>query len=149
MKALALDTATGRISAAAYNGSTHASLILNLELRQSEKLLPAVETVLREAELAPTDLDFVALTSGPGSFTGLRLGFAALKAFQLSTGCPLYGVPTLQAYFYPFRDKRILKDAYFVDNVLMICECRFEECRKCGILNCHAIHLFDICIKNT
>ena len=104
MKALALDTSTGRISAAAYNGSTHASLILNLELRQSEKLLPAVETVLREAELTPADLDFVALSSGPGSFTGLRLGFAALKAFQLSTGCPLYGVPTLQAYFYPFRD---------------------------------------------
>ena len=104
MKALAVDTATARISVAAYNENAQASLVLNLELRQSEKILPAIETVMREAELIPTDLDFVALSSGPGSFTGLRLGFAALKAFQLSTGCPLYGVPTLQAYFYPFRD---------------------------------------------
>ena len=104
MKALAVDTATARISVAAYNENQHASLILNLELRQSEKLLPAIETVLKEAELKPEDLDFVALSSGPGSFTGLRLGFSALKAFQLTTSCPLYGVPTLQAYFYPFKD---------------------------------------------
>ena len=66
MKALAVDTATSRISVAAYNENQHASLILNLELRQSEKILPAIETVLREAELKPEDLEFVALSSGPG-----------------------------------------------------------------------------------
>lgn len=104
MKAFAIDSSTSRISLAAYNGSLHASLILQAELRQSEKLLPAIEYILFQAELQPKDLEFTAASSGPGSFTGLRLGISALKAFQLATACPLYAIPTLEAYIKPFSD---------------------------------------------
>ena len=104
MKALAIDSSTPRISFAAFNGNLKASFIMNASLRQSEKLVPAIEHVLKQAELEVKDLEFLVTATGPGSFTGLRLGFAALKAVQMAAGCPLYGVPTLNAYQNAFAD---------------------------------------------
>ncbi len=86
MKALALDTAISCIQIAAKNDDYLASLTLDIGMRQSEKLLPAIDYVLKQADLTPGDLDYTVLTQGPGSFTGLRLGFAALKAIELFGG---------------------------------------------------------------
>ena len=79
MKALALDTSISCIQIAAKNDDKIASLVLDIGMRQSEKLLPSIDFVLKQAELEPGDLDYTALCQGPGSFTGLRLAFAALK----------------------------------------------------------------------
>lgn len=103
MKTLAIDTATTRISIAATNGALQSALLLNAEMRQSEKIVPAIEYVLEQAEIKARDLQLLAVTLGPGSFTGLRLGMSALKALQLASGAPLYGVATLDAYAYPFK----------------------------------------------
>lgn len=86
MKALALDTSVSCIQIAAKNGDNLASLVLDIGMRQSEKLLPAIEYVMKQADLSPADLDYTVLCEGPGSFTGLRLGFAALKAIELYGG---------------------------------------------------------------
>ncbi len=102
MKALAVDTSSSCVSFAVKNDSIYANLVLEAGMKQSEKLLPAVDTVLSQAGVKPEELDFTVLCKGPGSFTGLRLGFAVLKALQLTCGCPVYGVPTLTAYAYPF-----------------------------------------------
>ncbi len=102
MKALALDTAVTCITIAAKNDDNTASLTLDIGMRQSEKLLPAIDYILSQVELSPRDLDYSVLTSGPGSFTGLRLGFAALKAIELSGNTPLYGINTLDYYAAPF-----------------------------------------------
>ena len=104
MKALAIDSSTPRISFAAFNGNLKASFIMDAQLRQSEKLVPSIEYVLKQAELEIKDLEFLVIATGPGSFTGLRLGFSALKAIQMATNCPLYGVPTLKAYQNAFAD---------------------------------------------
>ena len=123
MKALALDTAISCIQIAAKNDDYLASLTLDIGMRQSEKLLPAIDYVLKQADLTPGDLDYTVLTQGPGSFTGLRLGFAALKAIELFGGTkaadenssqaqkaggrskiPLYGINSLDAYAWPFMD---------------------------------------------
>lgn len=104
MKALAIDSATTRISISAINATVKAAVMLQAEMKQSEKLVPAIDYVLGEVNLTPKDLDFTVTSSGPGSFTNLRLGMSALKAIQLATGCPLYTVPTLRAYAYPFTD---------------------------------------------
>lgn len=102
MKALAIDSAVPCISLAACNQQKRASITLDIGMRQSEKLIPAIEYVLEQIDLPPSDLDFIALSGGPGSFTGLRLGFAAAKGLQFSTGCPVYSIPTLEAQALPY-----------------------------------------------
>ncbi len=104
MNALALDTSISRITVAAKKGGNLVSLTLDIGMRQSEKLLPAIDYVLSQAEIAPRDLDYTALCSGPGSFTGLRLGFAALKAIEAAHGIPIYAVNSLDSYAAPFKD---------------------------------------------
>jgi len=104
MKALAVDTSINKISFAAWNEDIHTSLIIQEELKQSEKLVPSIEYVLKEAKLDVKDIEFLAVASGPGTFTGLRLGISALKAISLASGAPLYGIPTLDAYQPPFAD---------------------------------------------
>ena len=68
---------------AAKNEDIKASLSLDMGQKQSQKLLPAIDYVLSQVELKPADLDYTALTSGPGTFTGLRLAFSALKTYIL------------------------------------------------------------------
>ncbi len=104
MKALAIDTSVSKISLTAWNEDTHASLIIQAELKQSEKLVPAIDYVLEQAKLDVKDIEFLAVALGPGTFTGLRLGISALKAISLATGAPLYGIPTLDAYQPSFAD---------------------------------------------
>lgn len=104
MNALALDTSISKITVAAKKERDLVSLTLELGMRQSEKLLPAIDYVLSQAEIAPSELDYTALCSGPGSFTGLRLGFAALKAIEAAHGIPIYAVNSLDYYAAPFMD---------------------------------------------
>lgn len=104
MKALALDTSISCISIAAKNDENLASLVLDIGMRQSEKLLPAIDYILSQVELEPSDLDYTVIAQGPGSFTGLRLGFAALKAIELRANVPLYGINSLDSLAQPCLD---------------------------------------------
>lgn len=104
MNALALDTSISKITVAAKKGENTVSLTLDIGMRQSEKLLPAMDYVLSQAELAPNELDYTVLCEGPGSFTGLRLAFAALKALEAAHGIPVYAVNSLDYYAAPFTD---------------------------------------------
>jgi len=63
----------------------------------SERLLPLIAQWLQEAELTLKEIDGIAVTSGPGSFTGLRIGAATAKGLAQAAGKPLVGVPTLDA----------------------------------------------------
>ena len=110
MKALALDTSISCIQIAAKNDDNLASLVLDIGMRQREKLLPAIDYILKQVELELKDLDYTVLAEGPGSFTGLRLGFAALKAIELfgglkgGVGIPLYAINSLDAQAWPYLD---------------------------------------------
>lgn len=104
MKALVVDAASSCMTIAAKNEDIKASLSLDMGQKQSQKLLPAIDYVLSQVELKPADLDYTALTSGPGTFTGLRLAFSALKAIELAGNIPVYGVPSLSAYAFPFSE---------------------------------------------
>ncbi len=103
MKALAIDSAGSCISIAARNEDKSVLLSLDIGMRQSEKIVPSLIKVIEEVELTPRDLDYSCLCLGPGSFTGLRLSFAALKAFTLAYGTPIYGIPTLSVLARPFK----------------------------------------------
>jgi tRNA threonylcarbamoyladenosine biosynthesis protein TsaB len=67
----------------------------------AEELMPMIEAVLEEASLSPADLTALAVTIGPGTFTGLRAGLAAARGFALARALPLVGVTTLEAVAAP------------------------------------------------
>ena len=102
MNILALDCAVSRISLAVKTETKFISTTYNIGMRQSEILVPAIDEILKKAEITPADLNASCLTIGPGSFTGLRLGISALKAIELAYNIPVYGISSLEAYAYPF-----------------------------------------------
>jgi tRNA threonylcarbamoyladenosine biosynthesis protein TsaB len=103
LKALALESASSRLEIAALNNGETVCFSLDCGLHMAERLIPALEDVLRKAGLKPQDLDFIAINKGPGSFTSLRLGFSLAKGLSLAAGCPIYGIPGMQVYAWPFR----------------------------------------------
>lgn len=104
MKALAIDSAASNMIISAKNDFLTATLSLDLGQKQSQKILPAIDYVLKQVELESKDLDYTALCSGPGTFTGLRLAFSALKAIELAHNVPVYGIPSLDVYAFPFKN---------------------------------------------
>lgn len=98
MKVLGLDTSTFTGGAGLVDeGQLVAEYVLGIEANHSERLLPAVEHVLSGAGWSGEQLDAVAVTSGPGSFTGLRIGVATAKVLAYAWDKPLIGVSTLEA----------------------------------------------------
>jgi tRNA threonylcarbamoyladenosine biosynthesis protein TsaB len=99
---LALDTAASSLSAALILGERYWYREADAGLTHSELLLGLADGLLREAGIKPADLGAVACMKGPGSFTGLRIGFAAAKGMALALGIPLFACPTLDCMAYPW-----------------------------------------------
>jgi tRNA threonylcarbamoyl adenosine modification protein YeaZ len=104
MRVLAIDTALAACSAAVLDtvyGGVIASESLPMVRGHAEALMPLVKRVMDAAGLGFTDIDRVAVTTGPGSFTGLRVGIAAARGIALSADKPAVGVSTLSVYAAP------------------------------------------------
>lgn len=98
MKILAIDTSAGPASCAvAEEGRLLASAFQNTRLTHSQTLLPMVESMLRGAALTLEEMDLLAVSAGPGSFTGLRIGMAAVKGMAFPGDKPCAAVSTLAA----------------------------------------------------
>jgi tRNA threonylcarbamoyladenosine biosynthesis protein TsaB len=98
MKILALDSATSSCSVAIWaDGVVLATERADLPRGQAEALLPMLERVQAQAGLTLGALDRVAVTIGPGYFTGLRVGLATARGLALAMGKPLLGITTLAA----------------------------------------------------
>lgn len=98
MTLLAVETATRVCSVAvAADETLLAELSLNVGKVHAEKLAAVADLVLREAGVDPAAVDVLAVSAGPGSFTGLRIGLAFAKGFVLPGGQRLVLVPTLMA----------------------------------------------------
>jgi tRNA threonylcarbamoyladenosine biosynthesis protein TsaB len=101
MNILAMDTCFGACSVAVtrLRGAADPVVVQDFERRQTghaEVLMPMIERVMTDAGLLFKDLTHVAVTTGPGSFTGMRIGIAAARAIGLTLGIPVIGVPTLK-----------------------------------------------------
>jgi len=104
MRVLAIDTALAACSAAVLDtvfGGVVAGESLPMVRGHAETLMPLIERVMRRAELTFADIDRVAVTTGPGSFTGLRVGISAARGIALAADLPALGVSTLSAYAAP------------------------------------------------
>ncbi len=98
MKILALDTALSACSVALWRHSEVCTRrYAAMERGQSEALMPMVDEVMKEADETFFDLDLVAVTTGPGAFTGIRIGLAAARGIALAADLPCLGVTTLEA----------------------------------------------------
>lgn len=104
MKILAIDTALSAVSACVLDDADEAPEALEtmaLQRGHAEALLPLVDCVMARTEGGFASLDRVAVTVGPGSFTGLRVGIAAARAIGLACKIPVAGVSTLAAIAAP------------------------------------------------
>ena len=98
MLILGFDTATSACSAAVWeDGRIAARRFEPMSRGQSERLMPMVREVLSEAGADFPDLDLLAVTTGPGAFTGLRIGLAAARGMALAGDLACFGVTTLDA----------------------------------------------------
>jgi tRNA threonylcarbamoyladenosine biosynthesis protein TsaB len=95
---LAFDTAGNGCSAAVLcDGRLAAHRFAAMARGQAEHLLPMIEAVLGEAAVPIATLDLIAVTVGPGAFTGLRIGIAAARGLALASGLPALGITSFAA----------------------------------------------------
>lgn len=107
MKLLAVESATLSGGVALLDDDrVLGEITLNIAITHSERLMSAVDRLLADCGLAPADLDGLAVSVGPGSFTGLRVGLATVKALAMALDLPVAPVPTLDALAarLPFAD---------------------------------------------
>jgi len=97
MKILAIECTHGFASVAVSNGGRVVERRLADWQKTAESLVPLVMQTMEAAEMTVTELDGVAVSSGPGSFTALRIGLSVAKGIAFGAGLPLVPVPTLRA----------------------------------------------------
>lgn len=97
MKILAIDTATEACSVALQTGSSVVQRFEVCPQKQSQRLLPMLDEVMKEASMTLSDLDLLAFGRGPGSFTGVRIATGMIQGLALGTGLRVAGVSTLAA----------------------------------------------------
>jgi tRNA threonylcarbamoyladenosine biosynthesis protein TsaB len=104
MLILAIDTALDACAAGVLDTDA-AKLIaqesLPMKRGHAEALMPLIARVMKESGIAFAALDRIAVTTGPGSFTGLRVGLSAARGIALAAGKPVVGLTTLTAYAAP------------------------------------------------
>lgn len=98
MKILAIDTSSIVATCAIMDDNKLiGEYILNHKRTHSQKLMPLIRDILSGCELGPEDIDVYAAAIGPGSFTGLRIGLATIKALAHAVDKPVVGIPTMDA----------------------------------------------------
>lgn len=109
MYVLGIDTATMVCSIGLADlKRTVAEMTLHTRKTHSERLMPMIQQMIADAELTPQDLSGIAVSIGPGSFTGLRIGITTAKSMAFALGIPVIGIPTLEALAAQFPYSRHL-----------------------------------------
>lgn len=109
MLVLAIDTALGHCAAAVLDTESktlRAEETLPMQRGHAEALMPLIGRVMDKFAGGFEALDRIAVTTGPGSFTGLRVGISAARGFALAAARPVVGVSTLSAYAAPFMSEK-------------------------------------------
>jgi len=120
MNLLAVDSASSILSAAVSCGETIHYAETEAGMKHSELVMGLIDSQMKEACLEPKDLDGVLCMGGPGSFTGLRIGYSIAKGLAIALSVPFAPVPTLDCVALPFCKSGFVlavmqarKNAYF------------------------------------
>lgn len=109
MKLLSIECSAKTASCAVSdNGNIICSDFTASPLTHSQTLLPMTKKMLNKNGIKVADIEGFAVSAGPGSFTGIRIGISAVKGMALSRNLPCVGVSTLSAIAYNFKDTNVL-----------------------------------------
>lgn len=103
---LAIDSSSDQAGVALFDGASIAELSWPAARTQTATLLAEIQHLLALRGFGPTDLAAVAVATGPGSFTGVRIGLSVAKGLALGLRLPTIGVPTLAAAALPYLGPR-------------------------------------------
>ena len=115
MKILGIDTSTRICSIGLIEDKTILIeyTINSLLKKHSAFLVPAIKNMFEQVDLELHDIDGIAISLGPGSFTGLRIGLGVAKGLAYANSLPLIGIPTLEVLAFPFKEM-----PYFICTIL-------------------------------
>ncbi len=106
LKILAVDSSAKTASVAVTdNGRLISECFVNAGLTHSRTLMPMIDNALSQADMKISEIDALAVNVGPGSFTGIRIGVAAVKGLALCKNKPCAGVSALESAAYSFIDE--------------------------------------------
>ena len=109
MKILGLESsATSASVSVVENGKVIALTSSNTGLTHSQTLMPMVEKTIQESGISVKDIDLFAITHGPGSFTGVRIGIASVKGMADALGKQCVAVSTLEAIAEPLKNEDVI-----------------------------------------
>lgn len=109
MKVLGIETSALSASAAlTENGKVLSEAYINIGLTHSQTLMGLIDDCLKSAGTAISDIDAIAVASGPGSFTGIRIGIATAKGLAEPNNIPCVSVSTLNAIAYPLSSSNCI-----------------------------------------
>jgi len=100
MNILAIDTSTKKANICLEYNNKRIDKSIDNEITHSEKLLPLVDEVLKSENTTLKEIDYLACSAGPGSFTGIRIGIATVKAFAKVLNAPIFNISSLDILGY-------------------------------------------------
>lgn len=112
MKMLGIDTTTKSASCSVLNEDKYYIKAISNEITHSEKLLPIIHETLEEASLKIKDIELLLAINGPGSFTGIRIGLATVKAFAQVRDLDIYSISSIDLISYAALKQTSKKEAY-------------------------------------
>lgn len=128
MKILSIDSSSVSASVAiTENGVTLAENFINNGLTHSQTLMPMVEKTLNDANASIKDIDLFAVTNGPGSFTGVRIGIASVKGMADALGKKCIAISTLEAIAEPLKN---------------------EDCIACAVMDARCNQVYTAIFEN-
>jgi len=100
---LGIDTSNGPLSVAlVQDGYVLIEENATMNIRHSHRAMPVIERLFQEAKVKPDDLDAIAVSEGPGSYTGVRIGVTIAKTLAWTLNKPLIGIPSVKILAAPF-----------------------------------------------
>lgn len=128
MKILSVDSSSVSASVAiTEKGVTLAENFINNGLTHSQTLMPMVEKTLKDANASVKDIELFAITNGPGSFTGVRIGIASVKGMADALSKKCFAVSTLEAIAEPLKD---------------------EDCIACAVMDARCNQVYTAIFEN-
>ncbi|WP_165445205.1 tRNA (adenosine(37)-N6)-threonylcarbamoyltransferase complex dimerization subunit type 1 TsaB [Bacilliculturomica massiliensis] len=107
MSLLAIETTGAKASAALLSESGELRIETSDEtMNHLQHLIPMIDSLLSKCGITIDDVSVIAISEGPGSFTGIRIGMATAKGLAQVIGAPVVGVPTLESFVYHRADYR-------------------------------------------
>ena len=117
---LAIDSSAVAASAAVTeDGKLLSENFLNIGLNHSETLAVLADSAIKSAGKKIDDIDLIAVTQGPGSFTGIRIGVALVKGLAAAYDTPCFGLSATEVIAYPFKDSDCI-----------VCACMDARCKQ-------------------